>query len=327
MRLLNTNTRYLHENVVRYAERLTALLPDHLEVCFFVNSGSEANELALRLARAATGRPDVATVDVAYHGNTQRLVEISPYKFDGPGGAGPDDVQVVPLPDPYRGAHRGPARDRCGLRGGRREVLPRPTRAIRPGRYRRGDPRAWWPGRAAGRLACRPVRRRACGRGRADRRRGAGRLRARRRAFLGLRDAGRRARHRDDGQADRQRPSAGGRRHDPGDRRRLRQRDGVLQHVRRKPRLLRRSASPSSTSSATRACRSTPAPSGSGSRRTPRRSPRVIRRSATCAGRACSSGSSWSAIGRPEPDAAPAELVEPLPSAASCSAPTGRSTT
>jgi 4-aminobutyrate aminotransferase-like enzyme len=108
MRLLNTNTRYVHESVLRYAERLTALLPDRLEVCYFVNSGSEANELALRLARAATGRPDVVTVDVAYHGNTQRLVEVSPYKFNGPGGAGqPRDVHVVPLPDPYRGAHRG----------------------------------------------------------------------------------------------------------------------------------------------------------------------------------------------------------------------------
>jgi 4-aminobutyrate aminotransferase-like enzyme len=112
MRLLNTNTRYLHENVIRYAERLTALLPEHLEVAFFTNSGSEANELALRLARAATGRPDVACVDVAYHGNTQRLVEISPYKFNGPGGAGQrDDVQVVPLPDSYRGAHRGTGAD------------------------------------------------------------------------------------------------------------------------------------------------------------------------------------------------------------------------
>jgi 4-aminobutyrate aminotransferase-like enzyme len=108
MRVLNTNTRYLHELVLRYAERLTALLPDHLEVCWFVNSGSEANELALRLARTATGRPDVATVDVAYHGNTQRLIEISPYKFAGPGGAGKrDDVHVVPLPDGYRGLHRG----------------------------------------------------------------------------------------------------------------------------------------------------------------------------------------------------------------------------
>ncbi len=108
MRLLNTNTRYLHETVLAYAERLTGLLPDHLEVAFFTNSGSEANELALRLARTATGRADVACVDVAYHGNTQRLVEISPYKFDGPGGAGRrEDVHVVPQPDPYRGSHRG----------------------------------------------------------------------------------------------------------------------------------------------------------------------------------------------------------------------------
>lgn len=123
MRLLNTNTRYLHENVLAYAERLTGLLPDHLEVAFFTNSGSEANELALRLARAATGRPDVACVDVAYHGNTQRLVEISPYKFNGPGGEGRrDDVQVVPLPDPYRGAHRGPGPEigQAYVRGARR---------------------------------------------------------------------------------------------------------------------------------------------------------------------------------------------------------------
>ena len=112
MRLLNTNTRYLHDTVVEYAERLIALLPDHLEVAFFTNSGSEANELALRLARTATGRPDVACVDVAYHGNTQRLVEISPYKFNGPGGAGQrEDVQVVPLPDRYRGPHRGDGDD------------------------------------------------------------------------------------------------------------------------------------------------------------------------------------------------------------------------
>jgi 4-aminobutyrate aminotransferase-like enzyme len=108
MRVLNTNTRYLHETVLAYTERLTALLPERLDVAFFTNSGSESNELALRMARAATGRPDVACVDLAYHGNTQRLVEVSPYKFDGPGGEGRrDDVQVVPLPDPYRGAHRG----------------------------------------------------------------------------------------------------------------------------------------------------------------------------------------------------------------------------
>jgi 4-aminobutyrate aminotransferase-like enzyme/Ser/Thr protein kinase RdoA (MazF antagonist) len=106
MARLNTNTRYLHPLVVAYAERLTALLPAPLDVCYFVNSGSEANELALRLSRAATGRRDVAVLAGAYHGNTSSLVDISPYKFDGPGGAGrPDHVHVAPLPDAYRGVH------------------------------------------------------------------------------------------------------------------------------------------------------------------------------------------------------------------------------
>jgi 4-aminobutyrate aminotransferase-like enzyme/Ser/Thr protein kinase RdoA (MazF antagonist) len=105
--LLNTNTRYLHDNPVRYAERLTALLPEPLRVCYFVSSGSEANELALRLARARTGRDDVIVLEHAYHGNTAKLVDVSPYKFDGPGGGGRKPfVHVVPLPDDYRGAHR-----------------------------------------------------------------------------------------------------------------------------------------------------------------------------------------------------------------------------
>src|SRR5229473_1101836 len=86
--LLNTNTRYLHDNVNRYAERLTRLLPEPLRVCFFVNSGSEANELALRLARAHTGREDIIVLEHAYHGHTNTLIDISPYKFDGPGGQG-----------------------------------------------------------------------------------------------------------------------------------------------------------------------------------------------------------------------------------------------
>src|SRR6185295_5508262 len=106
MRLLNTNTRYLHENLVRYAERLTATLPDPLRVAFLVNSGSEANELALRLARAHTRQRDVIVLDAAYHGNTTTLIEISPYKFNGPGGNGqPPWVHVVPIPDVYRGLY------------------------------------------------------------------------------------------------------------------------------------------------------------------------------------------------------------------------------
>jgi len=104
---LNTNTRYLHEAVVDYAERLAATMPDPLNVCFFVNSGSEANDLALRLARAHSGGHDVIVADGAYHGHLTSLIELSPYKFNGPGGQGrADHVQVVETPDGYRGAYR-----------------------------------------------------------------------------------------------------------------------------------------------------------------------------------------------------------------------------
>jgi 4-aminobutyrate aminotransferase-like enzyme/Ser/Thr protein kinase RdoA (MazF antagonist) len=105
--LLNTNTRYLHDNANRYAEQLTRQLPEPLRVCFFVNSGSEANELALRLARAHTGREDIIVLEHAYHGHTNTLIDISPYKFDGPGGCGKKPwVHVAPLADDYRGAYR-----------------------------------------------------------------------------------------------------------------------------------------------------------------------------------------------------------------------------
>jgi len=105
--LLNTNTRYLHDNILRYAQRLTALLPDPLQVCYFVNSGSEANELALRLARTHTGREDVIVLEHAYHGHTSTLIDISPYKFAGPGGRGRKPwVHVAPIADDYRGKCR-----------------------------------------------------------------------------------------------------------------------------------------------------------------------------------------------------------------------------
>ncbi len=105
--VLNTNTRYLHDNINRYAEKLTSLLPEPLRVCFFVNSGSEANELALRLARAYTGQRDTIVLEAAYHGNTNTLIDISPYKHNGPGGTGrPQWVHVAPIPDDYRGAYK-----------------------------------------------------------------------------------------------------------------------------------------------------------------------------------------------------------------------------
>jgi 4-aminobutyrate aminotransferase-like enzyme/Ser/Thr protein kinase RdoA (MazF antagonist) len=105
--LLNTNTRYLHGNILRYAERLTELLPDPLRVCYIVNSGSEANELALRLARSHTRCDDTVVLEHAYHGHTNTLIDISPYKFAGPGGSGKKPwVRIAPLADDYRGIHR-----------------------------------------------------------------------------------------------------------------------------------------------------------------------------------------------------------------------------
>ncbi len=107
MAVVNTNTRYLHDLINRYAEHLTATLPAPLSVCFFVNSGSEANELALRLARAHTQALDLIVLDHAYHGNTTTLIDISPYKHDGPGGGGaPSWVHKVALADVYRGNYR-----------------------------------------------------------------------------------------------------------------------------------------------------------------------------------------------------------------------------
>lgn len=106
--ILNTNTRYLHDTILDYAERLTATMPDPLSVVYFVCSGSEANELALRLARTVTGRIETIVLDWGYHGNTGGLIEISPYKFKRRGGfTKPDHVEIAQFPDPYRGPHIG----------------------------------------------------------------------------------------------------------------------------------------------------------------------------------------------------------------------------
>jgi 4-aminobutyrate aminotransferase-like enzyme/Ser/Thr protein kinase RdoA (MazF antagonist) len=108
MAVLNTNTRYLHDNIVAYAEQLLDTFPDPLSVCFFVCTGSEANELAFRLARTYTGQQDIITLDGSYHGNTNLLIDISPYKHGGPGGRGaPSWVHTVEMPDGYRGPHKG----------------------------------------------------------------------------------------------------------------------------------------------------------------------------------------------------------------------------
>jgi len=105
---LNTNTRYLDGTIVNYAKNITSTLPDGLDVCFFGNSGSEANDLALRMARQFTGEKTTIVLDGAYHGNLFSLIEISPYKHNGPGGNGaPNFVYTLPMPDSFRGKYRG----------------------------------------------------------------------------------------------------------------------------------------------------------------------------------------------------------------------------
>uniref|UniRef100_A0A4W5Q2Z8 Ethanolamine-phosphate phospho-lyase n=1 Tax=Hucho hucho TaxID=62062 RepID=A0A4W5Q2Z8_9TELE len=107
MELLNTNSRFLHDNLVQYAQRLQATLPEKLSVCYFVNSGSEANDLALRLAWEYTGHEDVITLDNAYHGHVSSLINISPYKFHQLANAEQSkSVHVAQSPDLYRGSYR-----------------------------------------------------------------------------------------------------------------------------------------------------------------------------------------------------------------------------
>jgi len=107
MAVLNTNSRYLHDNLAEYVSRLAATMPDPLSVCYLVCTGSEANELALRLARAHTRRREIVVLDHAYHGNSSSLIEISPYKCEGPGGEGlAAHARKVPCPDVYRGLYR-----------------------------------------------------------------------------------------------------------------------------------------------------------------------------------------------------------------------------
>ena len=103
--VLNTHTRYLHDNILECAERLTGTLPQQVDTAMFCCTGSEANELALRIARSATGRKGVIVADYAYHGNTQAIYEIT--TADIPAQELPGYVVTVPAPDTYRGRYRG----------------------------------------------------------------------------------------------------------------------------------------------------------------------------------------------------------------------------
>ncbi len=109
LRKLNTNSRFNYEAVVEFSERLAALLPDPLDTVFLVNSGSEASDLALRLAMAATGRRDVVAVREAYHGWTYATDAVSTSVADNPNALAtrPDWVHTVESPNSFRGKFRG----------------------------------------------------------------------------------------------------------------------------------------------------------------------------------------------------------------------------
>lgn len=103
-RILNTHTRYLDRVALDYAERLTATFPDKLSVCMFVCTGSEANDLAWRLAKAYTGNGGAIVTARAYHGNTDAIIQQSPEEL--PAEEMVAYVKTVPAPDDYRGPYR-----------------------------------------------------------------------------------------------------------------------------------------------------------------------------------------------------------------------------
>ena len=84
MAQLNTNTRYLYDILHEYASKLLSKLPSKLNKIFFVNSGSEANDLAIRMAKVHTGHEKIMVLEHGYHGHTQTGIDISDYKFNNP---------------------------------------------------------------------------------------------------------------------------------------------------------------------------------------------------------------------------------------------------
>jgi 4-aminobutyrate aminotransferase-like enzyme/Ser/Thr protein kinase RdoA (MazF antagonist) len=116
LRLLNTNSRFNYEAIAAFSARLADLAPDPLDTVFLVNSGSEATDLAIRLALVATGRSDMVAMSEAYHGWTYASDAVSTSVADNPNAlqSRPSWVRTVAAPNPYRGHHRGTDASRYG---------------------------------------------------------------------------------------------------------------------------------------------------------------------------------------------------------------------
>jgi 4-aminobutyrate aminotransferase-like enzyme len=107
--LINTHTRYLHEHVVALAERLAASLPGELSQCYFVCTGTEANDLAVQIARAVTGHHGIVVTERSYHGNSDLVGKLSTDSY--PESDRPDWLGVVEPPNTYRGPFCEPETD------------------------------------------------------------------------------------------------------------------------------------------------------------------------------------------------------------------------
>ncbi|KAK3089803.1 hypothetical protein FSP39_006659 [Pinctada imbricata] len=106
MAQLTTCAGFLDDKMVEYAKRIIETLPDQLCVCYFLNSGSEANDMALRLAKSYTKNDHFIVVENAYHGNIATTLDVSPLKWKKMGTVKKDWVHVVDCPDIYRGKYK-----------------------------------------------------------------------------------------------------------------------------------------------------------------------------------------------------------------------------
>ncbi len=236
--LLSTNSRFVYEAIADYADKIVATLPPELDTVMLVNSGSEAVELALQVARASTGRHDVVVMDGAYHGWTTELVELGTLEADRPGWRDrlAPWVHVADAPDVYRGPHGddvaayvGSVEAQCEAalaHGGPAAFVHEPVLGSRGGVV---------PPAGYLRAAYDVVR--ACRRA-VRRRRGAGRLRPDRGELLELRQPRRHPGHRGQRQGRRERPSPRVRRLPQGGRGAVRRLRDLLLHRRRQPGLL-----------------------------------------------------------------------------------------
>jgi 4-aminobutyrate aminotransferase-like enzyme len=106
--ILNTNTRYLHKEILDLSEKILRKFPKKLSKIYFVNSGSEANELAIRMSEIYTNSNNHIVSKGGYHGNTNYAINLSNYKYMSKGGRGKlKNIYEIPMPDIFRGKHRG----------------------------------------------------------------------------------------------------------------------------------------------------------------------------------------------------------------------------